>query len=359
MWGEDSLKRHLAAAVLSAAVGVMGAVSCCIARGSRVRTPRGDRPIESLSPGDEVLAVDPSSHEVIEARLAATRSSTRETVVLTGEGFSLRCTTDHPLWDPDERCWADAGDWALRRRKALLLVGDGCSVGRVEVREVDLAAGVIEVFDLSVDHPVHTFVAEGIVVHNKAIVPACPTPLVFCSCGTELGQSCPNLDGRGSGDCGCTSSCETSDGGAIVGGRCACPAWEPTTPDRDLGRATCGGACECASVVPECRTPSGEVLTTSNEGRFPAPRLVRCVCGSNAIGTFTCSDPAPGQQRHVAARCDCTPDCALPNGGPVIDRLAEPCRCGAGSGSAMGTLRCGALPDGGRAGACSCADGGP
>ncbi|MDX2015980.1 MAG: Hint domain-containing protein [Myxococcaceae bacterium] len=359
------MKRQLAAAVLSAAVGVMGGVSCCIARGSRVRTPRGDRLIETLGAGDEVLAVDPHSLEVLEARLVATRSSTRETIVLTGEGFSLRCTTDHPLWDPDARSWADAGDWALRRRTALLLVGDGRSVGRVEVREVDLAGGVIEVFDLSVDHPVHTFVAEGIVVHNKPpVLPpddACLGTSLPCACGGELGQSCTDLAGRVIGACDCRSSCQTSDGAPIFAGQCACPAWEPSAPDRDLGRAPCGGACVCEPVVPECRTPAGDVLAVAEAdgGRFPALSPTRCSCVAGGLGTFTCADPAPNQQRHVAARCDCTPDCALPDGGPVIERLAEPCRCGSSSTSPRGTLRCGSLADGGLAGACTCPDAGP
>jgi hypothetical protein len=360
------MNKVLSAALASAALGLAGGLSCCIARGSRVQTPRGLRAIETLEADDQVVVVDPESGEVFEAPLVATRSAIRETIVLRGDGFSLRCTTDHPLWDPDGAVWADAGDWALGRRRALLFVDEARRVRRVEVTERTLDGGVIEVFDLSVDHPVHTFVAEGVVVHNKP--PLRPPGACndsgdqrrACACGgTELGTVCvPLFGGVVNRPCDCTPDCTTADGQAIVDGRCTCPTWDHRLPNEELGSATCGGACQCGSspFVSKCLTPSGDVLASADGGRFP-PVVVGCGCGRE-LGLYECSDPGSAP-RHVTALCNCRPDCALPDGGPVIERLAEPCRCVVDGGTAQRTLRCESTADGGRVGGCDCADAGP
>lgn len=43
----------------------------------------------------------------------------------------------------------------------------------MEVLGRDTFAGVFDVFDLTVDHPLHNFVANGVLVHNKEGFPVC------------------------------------------------------------------------------------------------------------------------------------------------------------------------------------------
>jgi hypothetical protein len=43
---------------LSVALGASAA--CCVAKGTRVRTKRGERLVEALQVGDEVTCIDPS-----------------------------------------------------------------------------------------------------------------------------------------------------------------------------------------------------------------------------------------------------------------------------------------------------------
>ncbi|MHB8876314.1 MAG: hypothetical protein ACYC8T_21690 [Myxococcaceae bacterium] len=98
-------------------------------------------------------------------------------------------TTDHPLYDPILREWAVAGDWALRKRSALWLLGeDGFAPSRLT--EAAQFAGVEEVFDLQVEHPPHNFIANGVLVHNKPRRENCL--LLDGGVGRVIYASCPN-----------------------------------------------------------------------------------------------------------------------------------------------------------------------
>jgi hypothetical protein len=192
--------------VLAAAMGLAGCFcDGCIAVGSAVLTPQGRRRIETLKPGDEVICVDPATGARVTSAIAATRTVKRETFLLQGEGWSLRCSSDHPLYDPSTHEWAPAGDWMLAKRSALLLVADEPVVPRqVLVTGRSLDGLVTELIDLSVAHELHNFVAEGILVHNKPpIRSSCSTPGSgfaqqpegnACACGNgSTGElSCPD-----------------------------------------------------------------------------------------------------------------------------------------------------------------------
>lgn len=202
-----------AAAVLSAGCS---SETSCVARGTRVATPKGPRRVEELALGDELTAVDPASGERVTATLVGIRRAMRECVTLTGEGFSLTCTTDHPLYDPSEGRWAPAGDWALGARRALLFVPEEGAPRAVQVTGRSSPVRLSEVFDLTVDHPLHDFVAEGVLVHNKS------RPLQVCSY-PDAGSSyegapcaCP-AGGAGSTVCsapGGVAACVCNDAGA-------------------------------------------------------------------------------------------------------------------------------------------------
>lgn len=155
---------------LLAAAGVLGTLSCdpivCVARGARVRTPRGERPIEDLEVGDTVLCVDPEQQQLVAAEISLVRSARRECIELRGEGVVLTVTSDHPLYCPETKQWAPAGDWALGRRTQLLRVSAE-SMAPVRITGVSTFAGLHDVFDLTVDHPLHNFIANGLLVHNK------------------------------------------------------------------------------------------------------------------------------------------------------------------------------------------------
>lgn len=200
---------------LLAVAGSLSLVSCfpfsCIARGTLVSTPRGRRRIEDLVVQDAVWCVDPATGEQVASPITAVRSSKREVMRLEGEDLTLRCTTDHPLYDPLKKEWAPAGDWVLGHRTALLRVFDDGTAPRViEVKSRLVADGVSEVFDLTVQHELHNFVAAGVLVHNKSpIRETCTLP---DGGSTLVAADCTLPDG-GTG----FVTCAATDAGVAVG----------------------------------------------------------------------------------------------------------------------------------------------
>lgn len=193
----------------------VGCSDCCVARGAKVKTPRGLRNIEDLTVGDEVVVVDPETFDAHVSVIVEVRASLRECGRLHFSGGSLTVTSSHPLYDVRAQQWAPAGDWLLGVREEF--VGED---GPVRVTQAERFVGVEEVFDLSVAHDLHTFVADGVVVHNKPprITGAC-TPggsgqlQVFrgqpCACGP--GEDSVERAGRVS--CGAPSVPATCDCG--------------------------------------------------------------------------------------------------------------------------------------------------
>lgn len=147
--------------------------TACVAEGALVQTPAGPRLIESLAVGDTLISVDPASGERVPSTITNIVTATRECVLLHLPSGQLKCTPTHPLYDPDAEVFAPASEWIEGRRTALLqLSTDGPK--RVVVDRVLLDGGMARVFDLTVDHQLHNFVADGVLVHNK-LPPPTPT----------------------------------------------------------------------------------------------------------------------------------------------------------------------------------------
>lgn len=200
---------------------VLGAsAACCVAKGTRVRTKRGERLVEALQVGDEVTCIDPVTGQRVSTILSAMRTAQRECVTLSTNRGVLKCTTDHPLYDPDTATWADAGDWVLGKRSSLLWVpeADDAALERVVV-EAGTTVSLDQVFDLTVEHELHDFVANGLLVHNK---PPPPTP-----CDPMTGSPITSCDY----DCG---------PGRISVGRCVNRAVECYCEPTDAGVSDAG-----------------------------------------------------------------------------------------------------------------------
>ncbi len=204
--------------VLTAAAAAMSLVGCggttCIARGARVATPGGPRPIEALREGDTIVVVEPASGMTAASRIVRIVSSHREVGALALGGVSLRLTSDHPVYDPVARGFFPAGDWLLGTRTSLLRL-DGDAVRPALVEQAQPFVGTAEVFDLTVEHEWHTFVAEGVVVHNKSVLLNCITDAGVVVAGTP----CQCAIGTGRTTCDFAErlarceSCMQADGG--------------------------------------------------------------------------------------------------------------------------------------------------
>jgi len=133
----------------------------CFPAGTMIRTPSGQTPIERLSAGEKVRAVNPEGGMVDTGveKLFATRSAV---ITIETDHGALRTTPEHPVGLPGG-IFLEAGK--LRPGQKVLILNDGvlnpAAVIRTSTQEREEV-----VYNLSVSLP-HTFLAGNFLVHNK------------------------------------------------------------------------------------------------------------------------------------------------------------------------------------------------
>ncbi|MBI4241520.1 MAG: hypothetical protein HY613_07365 [Candidatus Rokubacteria bacterium] len=139
--------------------------SGCIAAGVHVRTPAGERPIESLSIGERVVSYDEKTGRPSEARVLR-RLDHGEAPTLSfrlADGRTLLVTAVHPLYDPDARSYRAAASWSVGERLSVA-TAEGLAPAAIVAIEPGPRR---RVFDITVDGPFENFLAAGVLVHNK------------------------------------------------------------------------------------------------------------------------------------------------------------------------------------------------
>lgn len=135
----------------------------CFPAGTQIMTPRGDSPIETLLPGDEIIAVDKEGKSKIVKVQAFLAKRAPVLVLKTVEG-TLHTTDEHPLLTASHN-FRPAGE---------LKVGDEVMVFKDDketpskILSLNHDNGEQIVYNLEVEEP-HTFVADTFVVHNKPV----------------------------------------------------------------------------------------------------------------------------------------------------------------------------------------------
>ena len=133
----------------------------CFPAGTPIATPHGEVPIESLIPGDQILALTDQGLLVpamVRALLMARNALLK---VETRQGF-LEASPEHPVGGLGGN-FRPLGE--LHRGDRILRWEDGRLITD-KVRGVFRTSGEALVFNLQVDEP-HTFLASNFVVHNK------------------------------------------------------------------------------------------------------------------------------------------------------------------------------------------------
>jgi hypothetical protein len=136
----------------------------CVAAGTRVSTPDGERPIEDLREGSAVLALDMKTRAVVVARVrAAVAHAPAPCVRLHVPGVPpLDVTAEHPVFSGG--AWRRAGD--LGEGDELTSLGEERALHARAVARVERLAEPRVVHDLEVERA-GTFFAGSILVHNK------------------------------------------------------------------------------------------------------------------------------------------------------------------------------------------------
>lgn len=138
----------------------------CLEESTLVTTPTGLQPIGELKVGDHVMSVDPSNGAQAVARVArvATAWAWCEKLVIGDDAVWL--TAEHPVYSPETADFRPAERW-LRGDLNRTLSDAGAELRTQGGAWLDQRP--CRVVDLSVADEPHTFVAAGIVVHNKTL----------------------------------------------------------------------------------------------------------------------------------------------------------------------------------------------
>jgi hypothetical protein len=129
----------------------------CVARGTTLSSPQGERKVEELSLGDSLWGYDLEAGRLVETRVERIDASTRADLIAIG---GARVTPEHPVFLGG--AWAPASE----AREGAIVLGEG---GRaVALGRVSSSPAPSLVFDLTVSAP-HNFFAGGVLMHNKAV----------------------------------------------------------------------------------------------------------------------------------------------------------------------------------------------
>jgi hypothetical protein len=130
-------------------------VFTCVAEGTTIATPSGDRAVEGLEFGDEVIAWDEAEQRETVTSVVSLFPSYGERLIEIGD---LRVTGRHPIFVD--------GDWVEARtlRAGARVQGLGGVTTQITPRKYDAPTTV---YQLSVAPP-HNYFADGVLVHNKA-----------------------------------------------------------------------------------------------------------------------------------------------------------------------------------------------
>jgi hypothetical protein len=131
----------------------------CFVAGTPVSIPQGYRAIEDIRVGD-VVSVK-TAEGIVRARVSNLVTGVKPQLVKidTSDGQTFQCTPDHP-WQLADGNFVFASN---------LCAGDQLNSdhGEVYVLDTNLRIGEFTVYTFGVNHPDHTYMVGGLVVHNK------------------------------------------------------------------------------------------------------------------------------------------------------------------------------------------------
>jgi len=237
--------RTIASGISAGALAIAGCTSdSCFVRGTRVLTPAGLVPIESLGVGDEVTSYSlVEKRAVTRAVLAIHHAEVRETrrIEIAGGAVISGVTPTHPLYSLEAEEYLPAARLVSGSDVALFVrESSPPSLARVtSVVATEHTAPDIEVWNLSVDGPDQNYFADGVLVHNKTVeVQFCRTDHVKIELvpvdeaagkyAARVTVTDPKRDGaKGfSVEVGSTKRCEAAEATSTNTWTCALPALE-------------------------------------------------------------------------------------------------------------------------------------
>jgi len=134
----------------------------CFIAGTKVKTQKGDVPIEQIKEEDEVFAYDFSKQEIVVRKVPLiSKSTTEKTIAIYFKDEVIQCTRRHRIWINEQNDWIEAGDLEINMN---VLGIDGKEYAIYKIEEIEKA---VETYNFEVDLEHNYFVGDiGILVHN-------------------------------------------------------------------------------------------------------------------------------------------------------------------------------------------------
>lgn len=275
-----------------------GRCNSCIAEGARISTPDGLVAIERVRVGDEIWAVDPTNGKRHRTKVTHIQSVRRECLRVTDErGRQLTATPDHPVWSASHDDYVPIGRLVAAGQGSMLRVDSGAPKP-ARLQELDVFVGVHRVFDLTVEHPLHNFVVEGFVVHNK-LPPNLTASATLPGSGTETEGTESGTQGGSNAETG--SSDATSSSGTDGIDTSSTAGTASSTGATGSGTTTVGPSTDGTTSC-EPRTEDGTAIGMEcDPNGAPCPAGYTCLGFSGIVQQFSC-------QIECKMSCDCPPE---------------------------------------------------
>lgn len=265
-----------------------GGWTSCFVAGTLIDTPFGPRPIETLSPGEEVFSMS-SAGRMEKNRVGQffKHEVNSYLKIKFSSGSELKVTEEHPIYVSNFADYVEAGK--LRVGMLVVQAGKDGELGTQEILSIEKIETPETVYNISVDEN-HNYFAEGILVHNKQMWCFQDCTLGGAdACGSVGGTTTGSGTGTGSGSG--SGSATTTTGG--TGGTCECPQMYWSNAGPIVGK-------DCINIVVPDDAPSwaaGQNYLCFDSGSKPAG-LVWSYNG--AVANHSCfpvaepNEPCPG-----------------------------------------------------------------
>jgi len=140
----------------------------CFIAGTKVVTPSGLRPIESIKEGDKVLSFDTETSKTVVSTVVKLKGKITEDLLKLGfsNGIVLSVTSEHRFFDPLSKNYRPIK--TFKQGDKVLLVKENGQTEIVTLFTIEpFSQSETRVYNFEVDNPLHNYLVEGILVHNR------------------------------------------------------------------------------------------------------------------------------------------------------------------------------------------------
>lgn len=153
--------------VLDKARRIWKQLQLCVTKDTKVWTPQGHREIKDINEGDPVYSFDPETSELVETKVKNCwkTGDDREVYKVKTDNTYVEVTDNHPIMVSDGELvqYKNIHEIDLKRDKVFQPLSN---IINENIISIDYMKND-EVWDLEVDHELHNFIANGMVVHNS------------------------------------------------------------------------------------------------------------------------------------------------------------------------------------------------